>query len=200
VRYGRPTIVVHSQPAASALAAQGWSPTRLLPHPILPQQYRPRNLDSRRVVVVGQYKPARHLQLLEALAEPLNARGYELIIAGRGWPDVPGWQVRNSHLSESELDDVIASAACVLIPYREFYQSGIAVRALEAGRAIVGPEHPFLAGLYGADWPGLARGDALTSWLDAVESVSAIPADDLARQHDIYSSHVREQWGNFFRF
>lgn len=200
MRSGKLTIVVHSQPAADALAAQGWGPTTLLPHPILPQQYRPRDRDFQRVVVAGQYKPARHLQLLKELAEPLKRRGYELIIAGTGWPDVPGWHVRSGHLSENEFDEVITSAACVLIPYREFYQSGVAVRALEAGRAIVGSDHPFLAGLYGVDWPGLVRTETLTAWLDAVDSAASVPAQDLQRRRAIYASHVCERWGSFFHF
>jgi len=150
------------------------------------------------VVVVGQYKPVRDMKLLESLAQPLHDRDYDPLIAGRGWPDIPGWKVENGFLSESELDDVVAKAGCVLVPYREFYQSGIAVRALEAGRAIVGPDHPFLTSLYGADWPGLVHSDSVSSWVDAIGAAIAVSNDDLRARHGAYAAQVCQQWDDFF--
>ena len=70
-------------------------------------------------------------------------------------------------LTEEALDAALADAAVVLIPYSHFFQSGIAVRAVELGVPVAGPRHPFLADLLGGDWPGLVAGDDAASWTGA---------------------------------
>ncbi|WP_396668819.1 hypothetical protein [Microbacterium sp. R86528] len=80
-------------------------------------------------------------------ALPLENVRYEAI--GRGWPPIEGWNVRDEFVSESELDVLIDTADCIVIPYRRFYQSGIAIRALESCTPIVGPTNTSLDPLLG---------------------------------------------------
>lgn len=195
---GGARIIVHSQPAATALMARGWRRPFLLPHPILPLRALPVERDRQSVVVVGQYKPARDSALLEALAGPLRNCGYDLLISGRGWPAIPGWRVDDAFLSEDNLDSLVARAGCVLVPYREFYQSGIAVRTLELGRPVIGPDHPFLRSLYGEDWPGLVHSNSASAWCDAIAAVITCSDDDLSTRHGAYARRVEETWASFF--
>lgn len=166
-------VVVHSVPAGDVLDAIGWPAPTLLPHPL----WRARatieeSMGSRQVLVCGQYKPARDIDLLRALGQLLHQRGYHTVIAGRGWPKVPGWEIHDGFLTEQELDRTISASAAVLIPYSRFYQSGIAVRAVERGIPVVGSDHPFLTELLGTDWPGLVPTDDPSNWADAVGKVA----------------------------
>jgi glycosyltransferase involved in cell wall biosynthesis len=166
-------VVVHSVPAREVLDAIGWPAPTLLPHPLWRSRVSvEESLGSRQVLVCGQYKPARDIGLLRALGQSLRQRGYQTVIAGRGWPSVPGWEIHDGFLTEEELDRTISASAAVLIPYSRFYQSGIAVRAVERGIPVVGADHPFLADLLGADWPGLVRADDPSNWADAVGKVA----------------------------
>ena len=171
-RHGSIRVGVHSAPARDSLVAMGWPDPALLPHPVLPRvTAAPRTGDV--VLVCGQYKPARDLRLLEQIARPLRECGLRPVVRGRGWPEVDGWEVREGFLAEEALDAALADAAVVLIPYAHFFQSGIAVRAVELGVPVAGPRHPFLTDLLGDDWPGLittadpTRGGP-EQWCDAV--------------------------------
>lgn len=167
-------VVAHSEVAAQRLRTIGWGDPALLPHPLFRARARalPASGEPGTVLVCGQFKPARNLALLTELGPLLRGRGYRTVIAGRGWPTVAGWEVIDGFLSEAELDLRIGQAATVLIPYNRFYQSGIAVRAVELGVPVVGPDHPFLAGLFGLTWPGLVGGDEAADWVDAVAEVA----------------------------
>lgn len=175
-RRGPVTVGVHSTPARDALLAMGWPDPALLPHPVLPRAAaRPRDRDV--VLVCGQYKPARDLRLLEQVARPLRERGLRPVIRGRGWPAVDGWEVHEGFLTEQALDAALAEAAVVLIPYAHFFQSGIAVRAVELGVPVAGPRHPFLTELLGDDWPGLVAADHPAEWTHAVIAAGERAAD-----------------------
>jgi glycosyltransferase involved in cell wall biosynthesis len=168
-------VVAHSRAAAERLVEIGWDEPVLLPHPLLPA--RPRaseGLGRERgtVLVCGQYKPARDTALLARLGPWLRGRGHRAVIAGRGWPQVEGWEVIDKFLAEDELDAWIGRSSAVLIPYQRFYQSGIAVRATELGVPVVGPRHPFLAELCGPGWPGLVDGADPADWAAAVARVA----------------------------
>ena len=167
-------VVAHSEVAAERLRGMGWAEPAPLPHPVFRTRARsaPRSAEAGTVLVCGQFKPARNMSLLTELGPMLRRRGYRTVIAGRGWPSVPGWEVIDGFLSEVELDERIGSSAAVLIPYNRFYQSGIAVRAMELGIPVVGPDHPFLAELFGLAWPGLVGTDNVVNWADAVATVA----------------------------
>ena len=61
----------------------------------------------------------------------------------------------------------------MLIPYSHFYQSGVAVRALELGVPVIGPRHPFLIDLLGPDSPGFVDAGNPARWADAIVRASA---------------------------
>jgi len=168
-------VVIHSELAAQHLRRLGWADLAVVPHPVFRARARSvsRAADAGAVLVCGQFKPARNLRLLSELGPVLRRRGYRTVIAGRGWPTVAGWEVVEGFLSEAELDERVGSAAAVLLPYNHFYQSGIAVRAMELGVPVVGPDHPFLAELYGLGWPGLVDSGLVADWADAVAAVAA---------------------------
>ena len=193
-------VVVHSLPAREALVARGWPRPRLLPHPTAaPAPARSRGPSRRRtmVSVCGQWKPARDLRLLQGLGPSLAAQGRSPVIAGRGWPPVAGWQLRDEFLSEEGLDGQIAASACVVLPYARFFQSGIAVRCVELGTPVVGPRHPFLEDLLGPSWPGLVDSDEPEAWRDAVGAVEGMSPADLAGVHEDYARRCASAWRPF---
>lgn len=149
-------VIVHSSAAAVAMDDAGLGEGKsVLEHPMLPPISRSFKAEvsrpSRPVVrVLGQYKQDRDMEVLCALGKDL-AGNCRLEVVGRGWPPVPGWTVDARFVSEPELDELIQSSDAVVIPYRRFYQSGIAVRALELGTPIVGRAGSSLSGIYGSD-------------------------------------------------
>ena len=151
-----PATVVHSKEAALAMEDVGLGEgLTVLPHPMFPATVAAcvpataQGRDTRpRVRVLGQYKADRDVGLLESLAGRLGSK-YQLDVVGRGWPDVKGWNVDPRFVSEAELDELIATSGAILIPYKRFYQSGIAVRALERAVPIVGRAGTSLRELYG---------------------------------------------------
>jgi hypothetical protein len=167
-------ILVHSEPAADVLRQHGWA-VELLPHPLRRPATGEPVADGEGagpVTVLGQWKPARSLEPLRQFSAVTAWDGRRQVV-GRGWPAVPGWSVDSRFVDEGELDDRIAAAACVLLPYERYFQSGIAVRCLESGAPVVGARHPFLEALFGETWPGLVDDD---DWIAAAERVAAVPA------------------------
>ena len=134
-------IVVHSEEARDALPPDARKNARLLPHPVqsieevIQTESEGKTID---VLVFGQYKKDRDLELLVATAEAHP--GWSLLIAGRGWPPVPGWARIDRFIEESAVDPLLRSARACLIPYRRFFQSGVAVRAVEQRIAVIGPK------------------------------------------------------------
>lgn len=162
----RVQLVAHTRMAAESLAAQGLRVSHILPHPAFaPQRHFSEVHNGTPIILVaGQYKQARDVQLLERIATEAPAH-WQLRIVGRGWPDVSGWQVDSRFLSEEEMNATIHSASAVLIPYAYYFQSGIAVRAFEAGVPVVARRHEFIESLYGARWPGMVDGEETATWL-----------------------------------
>jgi hypothetical protein len=181
-------VVVHSTVAADALQAQGWAAPQLLPHPALRLADRPGT--RRDVAVLGQYKPSRDLQSLLQLAEEGPA-GLDLRISGRGWPALPGWTVEDRFLSETEMDERFRSAAVVVVPYRQFFTSGIAVRALERLAPVVARSHPALVDLLGEQWPGFVRDN---DWAGAVRRAADVPTEVMAALRDDYVARSQAAW------
>ena len=192
-------IIAHSEPAAARLAESGWPRPALLPHPVLldRQEAGQRGAASNTVLVCGQYKPARDLRMLSELGPVLRGMGYRTVIAGRGWPQLPAWEVIDRFLPEAELDQRMAHSAAVLVPYTHFYQSGIAVRAMELGVPVVGPRHPFLIDLFGAEWPGLVAGEQTPDWAVSVTEVIG-HGDDALRAGTEFRHRCERAWAAYF--
>lgn len=151
----RPRVVVHSTAAADAMHELGLgADLDILAHPMLPPATsgaESKSSGERPVIrVLGQFKQDRDLEVLRNLATQFSSE-CDLEIVGRGWPAVNGWNVDSRFVAEQELDELVRSSDAIVIPYKRFYQSGIAIRALEAGTPIVGRAATSLADLYGAD-------------------------------------------------
>jgi glycosyltransferase involved in cell wall biosynthesis len=126
---------------------------------------------SRRILVLGQHKSARDLDAMAAIGPLLMERGWEPTVAGRGWPAISGWNVTNRFLTEDEFHSLLSSSAVLLLPYRYYFQSEVALRALESGVPIVGRQTGFLRSIFGTDFPGaIANWDEPSDWLAAIES------------------------------
>jgi glycosyltransferase involved in cell wall biosynthesis len=182
-------VVAHSRPAADVLRAQGWDPV-CLPHPVAPPTPLAVRGPDGPVVVLGQYKPARSLETLLALSaiQQLNERRR---IHGRGWPPVPGWEREDRFLTEQEFDAVLGGARCVVLPYDRYYQSNVAVRALETSVPVLARRHPFLEELLGADWPGFVEGDG---WAEALERLNDLAPEQLKDRCLAANEQARHAW------
>ncbi|PZE90459.1 hypothetical protein [Curtobacterium sp. MCBD17_008] len=192
---GRAKIIVLSEAAAAEVsrALPAATLTRL-PHPILEPEVR-RSRPSETVVrVLGQYKADRDLELLKAIAEEGSATHYA--ITGRGWPALEGWSVDDRFVPESELYDLIRSASVVLIPYRRFFQSGIAVRCLELGTPVVGPKNSSLRDLLATHEYLLADGRA-EDWARAATAAIALSAEELRELSGSARARSERLWGQF---
>lgn len=162
--------IVHSQ-AAVAAARQGIGPRRLtvLPHPTHPASAHPPAPPSPVVRVLGQYKAERDLQALARIGAEAPP-GWQLEIIGRGWPEISGWSVNDSFVSEDEFTDAIRTSTVVLVPYTRFFQSGVAIRCLENGVPIVGPADSSLKDLLGTSCSWLVHAD---DWLPHIAAAIA---------------------------
>ena len=170
---GRHRCVVHTSDAQMEAASLGLGTPDVLPHPLLPNDVDS-SAGSREVLVFGQYKPARDLDLLERLGPALRADGLVPKVVGRGWPEIPGWDIEDRFVAEREVQPLLASAAVVLIPYKKYYQSGVALRALESGTPVVGLRNGFLTEYLGQDWPGLVVSDSIERWVEAIHGAVAV--------------------------
>lgn len=173
---GRPRMLTHTEEAAAAVVeavGPAWTPG-VVELPILARSAAtPTNESAEKTVLVaGQFKPVRDLDLLEQLGDALVERGYRPIIMGRGWPAVRGWEVQDRFVEEVELDEAISCATAVLIPYQRYWQSGIAARALEEGTPVVGRPTEFLSRLFGSQYEGRVEEDTIEGWLRAIEAVA----------------------------
>lgn len=160
-------IVAHSNQARAAI---GEFQVEVLPHPILHPAVEvkaapPANKPL--VRVLGQYKNDRDLEALRMLGREVSGDAV-LEIHGRGWPPIEGWRVFEGFVEEEKLDVLMAESAAILIPYKRFFQSGIAVRALEVGTPFVGPRESVLAEMLGHDSGLLVDGESTDGWKRAV--------------------------------
>jgi hypothetical protein len=162
---GRCTLVVHSGQAHEAIGSAVLRRRAVdLPLPMLPPTVGRRSARERPIVrTLGQFKPDRDLDALRAVAAGMPDA--DLQIVGRRWPAVQGWSVRDEFVPERELAELIDTADVVVIPYRRFFQSNIAVRCLESGTPVVGPSGTSLETMLRAA-PGLLVSD--DEWLAAV--------------------------------
>jgi hypothetical protein len=175
-RIGRsPLIVTHSDDADAELTQTFPAHDRVsVSHPILSLQENGER-DSEEILVAGQFKPVRDLEILGALGPALRKRGFRPRIVGRGWPaDIRGWDVHNLFVAEEDLSERLSIARVVVVPYKRYFQSNIAVRALEMGTVSVTPPTSFARDLFGTDSPAIVqRPDVVEDWLRAIDAVSS---------------------------
>jgi GT2 family glycosyltransferase len=192
-------VIVHSETARRALdPALPDELVSVLPHPILPLHQRPTpgtSHDSKPIIrVLGQYKPDRDLDALSVVAESFRDSAV-LEIHGRGWPAVDGWSVQPHFVSESEMDELIASSDVVLISYGRFFQSGIAIRCLEHGTPVVGPAGSSLEDLYGSNSPLLVHD--LDDWPRAVGHAINGGRTEAVAAAGRWRSHAHAAWNEW---
>ena len=146
-----PVVIVHSASAEieARRALPNFDVVRL-PHPIVSAHLVSPDPVEPVVIVAGQYKPERDLRLLRGLGPLFGAAGIRGRIQGRGWPEVPGWEVIDEFIPEDQLDALLLSASAVLLPYRNYFQSGIALRALELGALFVSTRTSFAEDVLGS--------------------------------------------------
>ena len=184
-------IIAHTDVAADVLRAQGWQVT-VLPHPIRPaDQFTSR--PGSQLTVIGQWKPVRRVEPLSMLAGDTTWEGRRELV-GAGWPPVEGWSLDSRFLSELELDACIDRAACVVVPYTHYFQSGVAIRCLERATPVVGTPHPFLTAVFGSDWPGVVTDD---DWVGAVRRASAVSREEMMARCAAYRRTCVDQWREF---
>jgi hypothetical protein len=161
IQGGGVEIVVHSAAGMNELSRHGMG-ARLLPHPLIANHHNSSKAPVRNPVVrvLGQYKPGRRLDVLERLHNwrNLNDDRVVLEVHGSGWPPVAGWNVTNQWYSEDEFDALIRTADAIVVPYLEYFQSGVAIRALENLIPVVSTGQWFES-LYGPHWVGVAHAD-----------------------------------------
>ncbi|MGK3649158.1 glycosyltransferase [Pseudarthrobacter enclensis] len=167
---GGTEVIAHSQKAFKIIHDElpGLN-VKLLPHPILPPIPAAATQESGVPIVrvLGQYKNDRDIKALVELGREL-ASSTKLEIHGRGWPAVKGWEVIEGFVSEQRFDELMKGSSVVLIPYRRFFQSGIAIRALENGTPFVGPRQSVLAEMMGEESSLLIDADSPSTWISAV--------------------------------
>ncbi|MBY6437547.1 glycosyltransferase [Rhodococcus kroppenstedtii] len=164
-------VISHSGAADDHLIRVLHRASTHIAHPVARPARREMRTGPARIRVLGQYKRDRDLALLSDLAARLPSDA-QLDIVGRGWPVVHGWRTTDRFVDEVEFDALVRSSDAVLIPYRRFFQSGVAVRCVEWGTPVVGPAESSLLALLGADYPGLV-GDATSveGWVRATVDV-----------------------------
>ena len=195
----RPTIIVHSQDAleAAKLLLPAF-PVVHLPHPVLTDPTPSAKASRPIVLVAGQYKPERRVDLLGDIGAALDQRGLRGVVIGRGWPrEINGWEVTARFVSEAELSQAIASATVVVLPYGRYFQSGIAIRALESFTAFVSPQTSFATELLGEKSPLIVSApEGAAEYLAAIDA--ALHRGDVEKRFQEYQAHVDNCWQSFF--
>ena len=187
-------LIVHGAKAERELR-KAFPSARILVvgHPILSE---PRTLDiatvRHRVLVAGQYKPERDLDLLGRVGRALHGQGLTGRIVGRGWPAIDGWRVIDRFVTETELDNELAAAGVVLLPYRNYFQSNIAVRSVEIGTPVVGENTEFLVDLVGMGSHIYAH-SATTEEIVASLLSAVLPSKGDCHIRD-YQARIDSQW------
>jgi len=193
---GRCELIVHSLEAAAELERRHLQSV-VLPHPVtihnraLPG--RRRSTRAARIVrVIGQHKPSRRMDVMTRISDWRDKQKgtVQLEIHGHGWERVPGWEVNSRWYSETDFDELIETSDAVIIPYTEYYQSGVAVRALERLVPVVAAGHWF-GSFFGEDYGGRVRSDA---WEDALGRALALPAEEARLRRKAATSVSLAAW------
>jgi hypothetical protein len=185
-------LIVHSDAAAQAVREDAAIDRMVqVPHPMLAPAAASQTMSARKTIrVLGQFKADRDILGLRRLAVAAPST-WQLEIIGRGWPSIDGWQVTNAFVDEVAFGQLIDESDAVLVPYRRFFQSGVAVRALEAGVPVVGPHDSSLSELLGPECQWLVRdGD----WFTAVMAAVDTERDHVFASAQIIYERVIAQW------
>lgn len=192
------TLITHSRAAERDLSAQVNARTRehivRMPHPMMPRAIPAVRREPGLITVVGQYKADRDLDVMRYLAAHKRP-DWQLEVHGRGWPQLEGWNVNSAFLSEAEFDHVLVRSAVTLIPYRRFYQSGVAIRAIELGTPVVGPRESSLSELLG-DSKWLTTPE-LHSWIVSIEAASRSTEQMVSAVQNDTVQQSRQGWEDF---
>lgn len=142
----RASLIVHSEAALAEVTSLGFRRVASINHPVM-ESLSTLHIGGAPVVrVLGQYKTDRDLRMMETVAAA-SPESWTFEVCGRGWPTVPGWETDARFLEEEEFDMKIRTASAILVPYTRFYQSGVALRALEVGTPVVAPADSVLGPL-----------------------------------------------------
>lgn len=194
-------LVTHSAAADHAVESALGHRTTRLPHPLFSVCPSQRRHATRLPVVrvLGQYKNDRDLLLLNNIASALGGET-NLEILGRGWPAVAGWSVHSEFVSEDAFGHAIETADVVVIPYKRFFQSGVAVRCLERGTPVVGPAGTSLDDLLGANSGLLVHSSASpAAWVDAIEYAIEQGRPEMHRAALAARAAAVDEWGKWLR-
>ncbi|MGX7724531.1 hypothetical protein [Rhodococcus sp. 5G237] len=187
------TALCHTRHAAEALWDNSRVKAIIASHPLsVPSTEGPEGAEEAAVRVLGQYKEARTLWPLVAIAASWENLRAPLEIHGRQWPSVDGWFVSDKFLPEQEFDHLIKTAGCIVVPYSNFFQSGVAVRAFESGVPVVAPRHEHIEELFGEDWPGFVQDDE--DWPQAVRRVLALDKQTIYDRRHHATKIIDEGW------
>jgi hypothetical protein len=189
-------LIVHSDEAAGVVRGLGIKADQL-PLPILPPSLTVLPPDHDRLLVLGQWKPTRRLDWMRELGLLLPPRGWSLSAAGLGWPSIEGWQVRSEFVPEDELTRLLHRATCLLVPYRFFFQSDIAIRALELGCPAVVPRTLHTEEAWGPDWPGLVAADSNGRAVMRAVEAAREHRDEVLVRAAAYRTLCVRQWREF---
>lgn len=191
-------LICHSMTAYQTISDQGRNRTAtFLPHPIADVSQRRMNFPSSgRILVIGQYKADRDLELIQYIGDQLYGE-VDLRIVGRGWPWVRSWNVEDRFLSEQEFCDEIASASIVLIPYRRFFQSGVAVRCLEMGIPFVGPKGSSLDELICLDSAMVQEIENKNAWVRTIRMMLTTETSEMMLMADRYMKKCNSDWSKW---
>lgn len=188
------SVICHTHHAAGQLAELTGVTAHVLAHPMLTPKPALEQVSGPPVIrVLGQYKTARDLDVLEEIAAAPEGRRMRLEVWGRGWPQVPGWRTFPGFLSEHEFSAAVRTSRAIVLPYGSYYQSGVMVRAAENGVPVVGIDHPQIRGLYGHDWTGIAADGE--PWHEALWR--SISADDVIDRVTAAHDWIRVQWNRY---
>jgi hypothetical protein len=187
-------IVAHSSEAIRVIV-EGARMPRVVDalHPMLePRQAAALNGQQRNIRVLGQYKADRDVAGLERLAAEAPS-GWRLEIIGRGWPSIPGWNIQSEFVAEARFDELVRTSHVVVIPYTRFFQSGVAIRALEWGVPVVGPYGSSLKVALGDDCRWLVRDG---NWTSAVAAAAVEDRDEVSAVARNLYDQVIVDWSN----
>ncbi|UTT69585.1 hypothetical protein NMQ03_20870 [Arthrobacter sp. DNA4] len=100
---------------------------------------------------------------------------------------------------EDELDQLIADSTVILIPYKRFFQSGIAIRALEHAVPVVGRSETSLGDLFGPESRLLVSGQNgsagdVEGWLKAIEFAVSDGRAEASRAAESFHRQAARDW------
>jgi beta-1,4-mannosyltransferase len=108
------------------------------------------NFDKGRLLFFGGLKEYKGIEELVSAFAKLDPEGFNLTVAGLGAPSInqflasasstlPNLEFIEGHVPEEKLRQLIDAANLIVLPYKYFYNSGVAFAALERGKRVLLP-------------------------------------------------------------